>query len=77
VAVIDRSPCAVCSNGLLELRRQDSSDRIFAECRECYTAYWQPDMVDMFRGDEVEWSSSEATMDEALRAGWPAPEVLG
>jgi hypothetical protein len=76
VPVVDRSPCAVCTNGLLEIRRQDGSGRVFAQCQECMTGYWEPDMNVSLRGEDAGWTSSPASMEDAMRAGWPLPEVV-
>ncbi len=74
--VVDRSLCAVCTNGLLEIRRQDASGLVFAECQECMTGYWEPDMSVTFRGEDAEWTSSPASMEDAMRAGWPLLDVV-
>lgn len=58
------------------MRRQDSTGRVFAECQECHTGYWEPDLSVTFRGEDAEWQSSPAGVDESLAAGWSSLESI-
>ena len=55
------------------MKRPDTGS-IFAECQECMTGYWRPDMQETFRTEDLEWRSEPASMDEVLQAGWPLLE---
>jgi hypothetical protein len=48
VPIIELSACVVCDNGLLVMGKRIDTGSVFAECEECMTGYWQPDMQEPF-----------------------------
>src|SRR5918992_5509004 len=69
--------CPSCgSDGLVLMKRLDT-DVVFAECRNCSSGFWSPDLTDAFSTGDLYWERSQASMQEARVAGWTSLAVQG
>jgi hypothetical protein len=64
-AVFSDLECTVCANGRLVYMYDESSDRIFLECEECMTGYWDvTGLSDVFRTEDSTSPTRLARIDE-------------
>ena len=65
--------CVVCTNGDLDFMTRSEDGRVYLECAECMTGYWNAaDLTasEKFRAEAVDWEARPATVEEVARAGW-------
>ena len=58
------------------MKRLDTG-AIFAECGNCSSGFWRPDLTDAFSTGDLYWERSLASMQEARDAGWASLTIQG